>query len=585
MNFSEPMPPSREFLHDLRLDGKSLADLQQGKAPLRDRYLLKDFLEYVHIKKGLLDAYHSGYPLIEARELLPSFEKNFVEYRHLPSFSMVAFNRGLAYQEEIFQFDILHPAGEGRRRGVRENLEKINPHLHRDLRPLFKQRLAGRDLTELSCYEEFLEYMFHMDRAHVIARDAQGDFRLVGVYASFPSDLDNELKAFGRLLGKFRKLDSAIYERERDFVYQFLMELYGFPIAAERRTSAALFARRLSRLKEPYLIKVLGSSDRTITSLCGFELKRYPLVEKIALIALPPGLAEAHPHLRDQGYYVDPDKRVVILKVTYQQHKYNRFNVLEDRALGVVKQELVHPYHGGREANLNILKDTRRFLKDLTDIVRGEYTGTISYRRTDLLSTTKTHEERLKFLSAWLAKNQRRLATYSPESFDAVKKLLNSYLVNRENREAFARFANLHREVLQQVVYLTQAHQLQTLERLAQEDRGRVRLGPYQRLTQAVTFLEEKKEELPYFYPSLFEKCDKLWEQLLAYPYFKRLASLPPPAAIPERRRVWQLLILGQRLMDEIREQHQLVHAATGRGVPLPLLPGGPARPPVPATP
>ncbi len=67
------------------------------------------------------------------------------------------------------------------------------------------------------------------------------------------------------------------------------MELYGFPIASERRTSAALFARKLSRLKEQYLIKVLGASDRTITSLCGFEQKQYPLVEKTALISLPRG--------------------------------------------------------------------------------------------------------------------------------------------------------------------------------------------------------------------------------------------------------------------------------------------------------
>ena len=115
-----------------------------------------------------------------------------------------------------------------------------------------------------------------MDRAHVMARDEAGDFRLLGVYASFPSDLDTELKGLGRKLGKFKKLDSATYEREREFVYQFLMELYGFPIASERRTSGALFARRLSHLKEQYLIKVLGASDRTITSLWGFELSGTP---------------------------------------------------------------------------------------------------------------------------------------------------------------------------------------------------------------------------------------------------------------------------------------------------------------------
>jgi hypothetical protein len=558
-----------EYFSEVRLAGFSLAAIKQGAA-IRDRQVLKDFLEYVHIQQGLLAPYGPRYPLIEFRELLPSFEKNFAEYRYLPSFSMVAFNRPLAYQEEIFQFDLLHPLEEGRKRAARENLDKITPHLDRDLRPTFKQLFAGKDLTDLAHYQELTEFLFHMDRAQVIARDGAGDFRLLGVYGSFPSDLDTELKTFGRRLGKFKKLDSAIYEKEREFVYQFLMELYGFPIAAERRTSAALFARKLSRLKEQYLIKVLGCSDRTITSLSGFEQKRYPLVEKVALISLPRSISNAAPHLREQGFYVDPRRRVVILKVTYQQHKYNRFNVLEDRALGLVKQEIIHPVHGGRDTSLNILKDTKRFLKELTDIVRGEHRGTISYQRAELLTSTKTHEERLKFLSAWLAKNQRRLGTYSQESFHAAKKLLNSYLLNRDNREVFAKHPELHREVVQRLSYVSQAHQLQTLEKLAQKNGPH--LGPTRRLEEALAFLEDKKEELPYFYPDLFDKCANLWEQIRAYPYFKGLAARPQPPETPFRRRVWQMLLRGQELTRELGEQHRQVHAAADRGTPFPVL-------------
>ncbi len=570
------MKQPREFFSEVRLDGLSLAALKEGAAPLRDRTLLKDFLEYVHIKKGLLEPYGADYPLIEPRELLPSFEKNFAEYKDLPSFSMVAFNRPLSYHQEIFQFDLLDPAGESRRRGARANLDKFIPFLHPDLRPLFKQQFGLRDLTDVAHYEDLLDYLFHMDRAHVMAPDAQGDFRLLGIYASFPSDLDTELKTFGRRLGKFKQ-DSSSYEQEREFVYQFLMELYGFPIAAERRTSAALFARQLSRLKDQYLIKVLGSSDRTITSLCGFEQKKYPLVEKVALISLHPTLAEANPHLRDQGYYVDPDRRVVILKVTYQQHKYNRFNVLEDRALAVVRQEIVHPHDGQRDSRHNILKDTKRFLKELTDIVRGEYAGTISYKGTDLLTSTKTHEDRLKFLSAWLAKNQRRLGTYSQESYEATRKLLHSYLLNKDYREAFGRHPELHQEVLKRLVYLTQAQQLHTLEKLVQRDRRRQRLNPLQRLTQALTFLEDRKEELPYFYPDLFDKCINLWDQLLNYPYLKEVAAWAAPPGTPIRNQVWQLLARGQHLVKELRERHLQVQTEVGRGVPLPLL--GP-RPP-----
>ncbi len=558
-----------EYFSEVQLGGVSLAAFKQGAA-IKDRYVLKDFLEYVHIQQGLLAPYDSSYPILEIRELLPSFEKNFAEYRHLPSFSMVAFNRPLAYQEEIFQFDLLHTLEEGGKRAVRENLDRISPHLDRDLRPAFKQLFAGKDLTDLAHYQELTQFLFHMDRAQVIAKDPNGDFRLLGVYASFPSDLDSELKTFGRRLGKFKKLDHAVYEKEREFVYQFLMELYGLPIAAERRTSAALFARKLSRLKEQYLIKVLGQSDRTITSLSGFDQKMYPLVEKVALISLPPGLGEAAPHLRDQGFYVDRRRRVVILKVTYQQHKYNRFNVLEDRALAVVRQELIHPVNGSRDTSLNLLKDTKRFLKELTDIVRGEHTGSISYQRAELLASTKTHEDRLKFLSAWLTKNQRRLGTYSQESFEAAKKLLNSYLLNREHRDAFARHPELHREVVQHLAYVSQAHQLHPLEKLVQREGPHI--GPTRRLQKALDFLEGSKEELPYFYPELFEKCVKLWEQVLAYPNFRELAVRPQPPETPFRRRVWQMLRRGQELIEELGDEHRQIHVEASRGTPFPVL-------------
>jgi hypothetical protein len=565
------MGQGREFFSEVVLNDQPLASYQQGDLPIRDRWLLKDYLEYIHIKQGLLAPYHAQYPVVEARELLPSFEKNFMEFPELPGFSLVAFNRTLSYQQENFQFDLLHSLAEGKRR-TRSNLDKILPHLDRDLRPQFKQQFAARDLTDLAHYEELLKFLLHMDRAQVIAKDEDGDFRLLGVYASFPSDLDTELKHFGRELGKFKKQDNDVYERERDFVYQFLMELYGFPIASERRTSAALFARRLSRHKEQYLIKVLGSSDRTITSLCGYEQKRYPLVEKTALVALPPSVVESYPYLGDQGFYVDPDRRVVILKVSYLQHKYNPKNVLEDRALSVLQQELIHPCHGGRDTGLNILKDTKRFLKDLTDIVRGEYIGSISYKRQDLLTSTKTHEDRLKFLIAWLTKNQRRLATYSPESFEAARKVLNSYLLDREYKEAFTKHPDLHRDALKCLVYLIQAHQLHALEKVNQKQTDKRRLGPLPRISKALTFLEDKKEVLPYFYPDLFEKFLNVWNQLMDYPYFRRLRSLPVPPTIPYRRRVWQKMTLAQRLVKELKEEFRQVQEDVLQGVPLPLI-------------
>ena len=136
------MKKRQKFLSEVRLNGQPLADLKLGQIPLRDRHLLKEFLDYTHLKKGLLEPYAADYPLVEPRELLPSFEKNFAEYKQLPSFSMVAFNRPLSYQDETFQFDLLHPLNDGKRRSVRENLDKILPHLDRDFRAVFKSRFT-----------------------------------------------------------------------------------------------------------------------------------------------------------------------------------------------------------------------------------------------------------------------------------------------------------------------------------------------------------------------------------------------------------------------------------------------------------
>ena len=42
-----------------------------------------------------------------------------------------------------------------------------------------------------------MPYLLNMDRAQVLAWDADKFFHLAGVFASFPSDIDSELKRFG----------------------------------------------------------------------------------------------------------------------------------------------------------------------------------------------------------------------------------------------------------------------------------------------------------------------------------------------------------------------------------------------------
>ncbi len=51
------MARPREFFRDVKLDGLPLAAYRRDAAAIRDRNLLKDFLEYTHIRLGLLAPY------------------------------------------------------------------------------------------------------------------------------------------------------------------------------------------------------------------------------------------------------------------------------------------------------------------------------------------------------------------------------------------------------------------------------------------------------------------------------------------------------------------------------------------------
>ena len=156
-----------------------------------------------------------------------------------------------------------------------------------------------------------------------------------------------------------------------------MMELYGFPIVSERRTSSAMFAIRLLRQGERFIVRVLGQSDRTITTMMSpsadspKRLKKYPRIEKTALVQVNENQKELIGTLKDQGFFVDEAKRVVILRVTYQQHEYSSRNVREDRALSVLKQEVIHPITGRVVDNFNIIQNVQNMILRLNDIVRA----------------------------------------------------------------------------------------------------------------------------------------------------------------------------------------------------------------------
>ncbi|MBT8763412.1 hypothetical protein KFV02_05650 [Desulfohalobiaceae bacterium Ax17] len=489
---------------------------------------LKKYLDIVHIKSCLLKPYieTKDYPLVDPRDLLPSFETDLYEFEYLPGFSLVAFSRAIDYFNEIFQFDIIHTPYEKNIIDHKDacplpetihynNLNSFLNKLPKNLHEQFKSDFSQKDIADLKNYGLLFKYILQMDRGHVMALDANNDFYLAGIYASFPSDLDTELKRFGLRIKKFKANDNVTYELNRNFVYQFLMELYGFPIVSERRTSAALFARRLFKLGETFLIRVLGQSDRTITTLYADpKNKFYPRVEKIALVKVETTKKDTLTFLKEKGYFVDPENQVVLIRVIYRQHKYDPNNVREDRALSVLRQELINPYTTEICTSVNIIKDTYSMTLKLNDIVKGEFIGRIKYKR-EIVENTETHEKRLKFLYAWLNKHQRRIIGYSDEFYANVVKVLDNYLLNSDLFDKFNEHHSLYQEVWEKYSYIQQARKVKILEDLKKRRYNNQRINYLQMLEMVNNILNELKFEVVNYFDELIFRTIFIAENIL----------------------------------------------------------------------
>lgn len=510
-------------------------DLSSLTAPhIRSLNALRTFLDIVHIKYCLLKPFfeHPNYPVVESRELLPSFESDPFEYKELPGFSLVAFERPLQYFQEIFQFDILHPLSDqftmpmlpqrAQTSLTAQNLQSFMNRLPKHCHEHFKTEFGEKDVSDLVNYADLMPYLLQLDRAHVLSMDTFNNFGLTGVYASFPSDLDAEIKRFGMRIGKFKIGEDATYERNRTFVYQFLMELYGFPIVSERRTSSALFARRLHKLGEPFMVKVLGQTDRTITSMYSDPaMKIYPRVEKVALVRVDKYQEDAIQILREGGFFVDPDKRVVILRVRYRQHKYDPNNIRQERALSVETQDVIHPLTGEVLSNLNLIKDSYNMFLRLNDIVRGEYTGRIVFKRFEIVENTDTTAKRLKFLFSWLSKHQRRIISYSEEFYAKIAQVLDNYLLNPDNYDTFHDIYDLYQEVWAKYSYIQQARKVKHLEDVLNVAGKGKKGSNLDMLRSAADLMHELKFEIVHYFDDLVTHVIHLGELVLNDTYLR----------------------------------------------------------------
>jgi hypothetical protein len=514
---------------------------QGSELPTNTLERLKRFLDQVHIAHGLVRPFlelQDEYPLVESRDLLPSFESDLYEYTNLPGFSFIAFERPLDPFHEIFQFDILHTCQDpgwnySRSCPLEESIIHDTTHtlcirMPKPLQEEFRRSFKDRNAADLEHYPEVFPFLLKMDRAHVMTQNVEEEFYLSGIYGSFPSDLDTELKRFGLKIGKFSVHDNVRYERNRLFTYQFLMELYGFPIASERRTSAALFARRLFRMGERFMIRVLGQSDRILTTLStGARCRFYPCVEKIALLRVESDREEVIAPLAEQGFFLDVNRRVVILRVKYRQHKYDPNNVREDRALSVLSQEIIHPLDGRVIDTMNLIKDTSSMKLKLNDIVRGEFVGRIKFKREEIVENTDTHEKRLKFLHAWLSKHQRRIIGYSDDFYAGVVKVLDSYLLDSDHFSEFNELHELYREVWAKYSYIQQARKVKELEDLKDREYKGRSISYLQMLETAIEIMGSLRFEIVSYFEELVERSIVLCELILNNSYLQRSYMKP----------------------------------------------------------
>ncbi|CCH47682.1 hypothetical protein [Pseudodesulfovibrio piezophilus] len=548
---------------------------------------LKEFLDYSHIKHCLLKPYfiNENYPLVEARELLPSFEVDLYEYKALPGMSLVAFERQLNSFQEVFQYDALHALSDWNdMQGkdsclIEDNLIATNLRTYQSRLPKrhhqeFIKKFDDTDITTMKNYGGLLRFLLELERAHVLAHDSTGEFTLQGIYASLPSNLDSELKQFGLKIGKFRPGDNLMYECNRLFVYQFMMELHGFPIVSERRTSSAMFAIRLLRSGERFIVRVLGQSDRTITTMMSppattpKHLKKYPRVEKTALVQVNENQKDTISMLEERGFFVDVKKRIVILRVIYQQHEYSPKNVREERALSVLRQEVIHPVTGEVIDNLNIIQNVHNMILRLNDIVQGEYRIKVNYKRNELINNTDTHEKRLKVLYVWLSKHMHRIIDYSDEYYSQVVRVLDGYLLAPDNYDVFNEHYALHQEVWSRYSQIQQARKVRILEDLRYRKYKGETVSYKQMLELMNEILGELKFEIVNYFDKLVVKVLIIGGDVISDPYLRRkYVEVSETQLSPYGKKIKILYGQFMRLLDEFRSiRKSRASGSTGPG-------------------
>jgi hypothetical protein len=158
----------------------------------------------------------------------------------------------------------------------------------------------------------------------------------------------------------------------------------------------------------------------------------------------------------------------------------------------------------------------------LNDIVRGEHTGRIVYKRTEIVENTDNDEKRLKFLSYWLAKHQGRMIGYSDEFFSQLDKVLSGYLYSPRHDENFGNAREIYQEVCSRFSYIQQARRVRILEELCQRTFRGDPISYRRMMNETVNLLNELKFEIVNFFPALVDAVINCTEKILHDRYIQR---------------------------------------------------------------
>jgi len=212
-------------------------------------------------------------------------------------------------------------------------------------------------------------------------------------------------------------------------------------------------------------------------------------------------------------------------------------------------------------SNVNIIKDTTLMTYILNDIVKGEYQGRVRYKRNEIVENTDTHEKRLKFLSSWLKKHQRRILSYSEEFYHNVTKVLDNYLRNKEYQNDFLSLYPLYKEVCEQYSYIQQARKIKFLEDISHRHYKGARLNYKQMLTHASQILHDLKFEVALYFPNIVDQLISIVERMLNDRYLQKKYIFPDPETLtPYGQSIRKLYGRLVRLLDDfhsIRNTHR----------------------------